>query len=67
MACASSAGVIDRTFRPRELAPVVVPSSKGQIQFDLNKSALVIIDMQVYFLKDAEAPGRELIGRMNQT
>jgi nicotinamidase-related amidase len=59
--------VIDRTFQPRQIAPVSIESTKGHVRFDLNKSALIIIDMQVYFLKDAGAAGLPLVAKMNET
>ena len=58
--------VIDRTFVPRDLVPKNLLTNKGLVRFDLNKAALVIIDMQVYFLKDG-MPGLALIPRMNAT
>jgi hypothetical protein len=60
-------GVIDRTFSPRAIVKSTVETNQGGVMFDLNKAALIIIDMQVFFLKDKDAPGLALIPQMNKT
>jgi nicotinamidase-related amidase len=60
-------GTIDRTFQPRKFAPATIDTTSARVRFDLNKSALILIDMQVFFLKEENAPGRLLVGKMNET
>ena len=40
-------------------------AQNAKIRFDVNKAALIIVDMQNYFVKSPSAPGRNLISAQN--
>ena len=42
-------------------------SAGEHVSFDVRKAALVIVDMQTYFLSAADAPGRALVAPINST
>jgi hypothetical protein len=67
MVSATEAVPIDRLHAARDLVPSTINTNKGPVSFDLNKAALIVIDMQVYFLSTKDAPGLALIPQLNAT
>lgn len=59
----SEAAVTDLTHP----SPPVRRAELHDVAFDMNKAALVIVDMQNYFLKSSTAPGLALVGAINAT